>query len=66
MEQAIERNPNNSNQQQPYQNKDIEDLIESNWISIKDGETRYCNSYQTNQRLSTKQTLAVLSLSIEN
>ena len=23
-----------------YQNKEIEDLLESNWISIKDGETR--------------------------
>jgi hypothetical protein len=23
-----------------YQNKEIEDLIESNWISIKDNETR--------------------------
>ena len=30
----------NSLQQQPYQNKEIEDLIESNWINIKDGETR--------------------------
>ena len=39
MEQAItERNQNNTNRQ-AYQNKDIEDLIESNWISIKDGET---------------------------
>jgi hypothetical protein len=45
MEQAMERNQNSI--QQPtttttayYQNKDIEDLIESNWISIKEGEIR--------------------------
>jgi hypothetical protein len=49
MEQAMERNQNSI--QQPtttttttttayYQNKDIEDLIESNWILIKEGEIR--------------------------
>jgi hypothetical protein len=37
MEQKLE---GNNQQQTRYQNKEIEDLIEWNWISIKDNETR--------------------------
>jgi hypothetical protein len=51
MEQAIEGKQNNNLQPRTkttssqhtqvfYQNKEIESFIESNWISIKDGETR--------------------------
>ena len=40
LKQTIEGDQNNSQRQAYYQNKDIEDLIESNWISIEDNEIR--------------------------